>query len=334
MRDLFYFCGQSNMLGASVFPAVGVPKVKEAEEYKYAPIYRDGKPHGEFLPVSYDAGEFLYIDNAAAYAKTDAAGRSLLTEYQKNCYTTTALCTTPRGGAFDSIECRTLSESSHLPSVSLLPLLCEEWEALGERVSAANFSKGGAIIEYFTGEAAPLLRAKGEAFLRDAAYRYGEGEIGKKVFLFLQGESDSDRPREDYTRHLELLYRAVRGMGFDLFGVIRVGYWYQKSTAEIMRAQEEFCNAHEHAAILTRAMSFMTDTRNDADPTGWYTKMPPEEYRHCRDSFAGFGNQHINAAGFRIVARKTAKNLYRMLREGKPPILEEELVPFGDAAGV
>ncbi len=94
------------MPGASVFPAVGVPKVKEAEEYKYAPIYRDGKPHGEFLPVSYDAGEFLYIDNAAAYARTDAAGKSLLTEYQKNCYSTTALCTTPPSGAFDSIECR------------------------------------------------------------------------------------------------------------------------------------------------------------------------------------------------------------------------------------
>lgn len=63
-------------------------------------------------------------------------------------------------------------------------------------------------------------------------------------------------------------------------------------------------------------------------------RMPPEEYRHCRDNFAGFENQHINAAGFRIVARGTAKKLYRILREEKPPILEEELVPFGDAAGV
>lgn len=327
MTDLLYFCGQSNMVGAAALPAVGEPDVKHCEEYKYSLIARGGS-HGIFVPVTFDCGEFLFKDPGKAYESTDESGRSLLTNYRDNCYSTSAISNAKADGTKDTFQFTGISESNHVPSPSLAPYFCAEWEKLGCRASIANFSKGSTKIDYFTTEAAEVMKDKGKAFLREACERYGRENIGSRVFVWLQGESDQGDSTEEYKRKMKTLHQIVTGIGFDIFTVIRVGYWFSKNCSDIMRAQEDFCRENKNCYILTRTMSFMTDVCNDSDVSGWYTKMPADKYRHCRDSLDGYRNSHINARGFKIIAKRMAKNLYRILREGKKPVLEHDIVIF------
>lgn len=172
------------------------------------------------------------------------------------------------------------------------------------------------------------MQKKGKSFLKEAYERYGKDKIASRVFVWLQGESNHGDSTEKYKAKMEKLHAKVTDMGFDVFTVIRVGYWFRKECSDIMRAQEEFCRENENCHILTRSMSFMTDVCNDSDTSGWYTHTPSDEYRHCRDSLNGYNNSHINAAGFRIVAKKAAGNLRRIIREGKEPLLEEDIVVY------
>ena len=58
----------------------------------------------------------------------------------------------------------------------------------------------------------------------------------------------------------------------------------------------------------------------------WFVTAPDDEYKHCRDSFCGYPNHHINEKGFSVIASHAVKNLYRVLIEKKSPILEDENV--------
>jgi hypothetical protein len=89
-----------------------------------------------------------------------------------------------------------------------------------------------------------------------------------------------------------------------------------------MKAQENFVAKHGDAFMLTRAASYFTFPGQEEE--GWFVTPPSEEYRNCRDSWFGFKNDHINEKGFKVIAEHSVKNLYRVLREGKEPILEEE----------
>jgi len=79
---------------------------------------------------------------------------------------------------------------------------------------------------------------------------------------------------------------------------------------------------HADTYMLTRAASYFAYAGRDEDD--WFISSPEEEYKFCRDSFYGYENQHINEKGFSVIAKHAVKNLYRILIDGKEPLLEAE----------
>jgi uncharacterized protein YraI len=123
---------------------------------------------------------------------------------------------------------------------------------------------------------------------------------------------------EDYLRvsgieNAELGYGRITGDSVNL----RTGPSTSHSIAAVTVKNEK-------CYIITRAMSFMPNPGIDTE--GWFAEEPGDEYRDCRDSCLGFGNPHINEKGFALIAKRVADNAVRVLREGKEPLLEREIV--------
>ena len=99
-------------------------------------------------------------------------------------------------------------------------------------------------------------------------------------------------------------------------------YFGHDGIDKVMQAQERFVAQNDDAYMLTRAASYFTYFgQNESE---WFVNSPLDEYRDCRDSFYGYNNQHINEKGFALLAKRAAKNAYRILIEHKPPKLEQE----------
>ena len=83
-RDLFVFAGQSNMMGAAVFPPRQEICLKDSYEYKHK-VRRLGAERGEFVKSGYPCGEFSYTDEAMTLAylpeNVDENGNSRLANY-------------------------------------------------------------------------------------------------------------------------------------------------------------------------------------------------------------------------------------------------------------
>ena len=62
-RELFVFAGQSNMMGAAVYPPQMPINMDKSYEYKHKPK-RLGAPRGKFVSTVYPVGEFSYKDMA------------------------------------------------------------------------------------------------------------------------------------------------------------------------------------------------------------------------------------------------------------------------------
>jgi hypothetical protein len=73
-----------------------------------------------------------------------------------------------------------------------------------------------------------------------------------------------------------------------------------------MKAQEEFCKDTPDAFMMTRAYSLMPYVGQEQSE--WFNEIPTEEYQYCRDSFYGFGNQHVNEKGHLLLAKRLAEN--------------------------
>ncbi|MBQ4327599.1 MAG: hypothetical protein IJC32_04205 [Clostridia bacterium] len=337
-RDLFVFCGQSNMMGACDFPPKHPLNIKNSLEFKYKKEYL-GRGRAFFQPVSHDVGEFLYCDPQKAYPEGEE--NSSLTEYRPNTYFVSSMAGLEKPFA-------TYSEADHVCGSSLLPYFCEEYEKYGEAPLTAHIAKGAVRIEhYFNAEMAGeynrlkapehsemvvsdmeiganrVFTKKSLAFFREAEAQYGK--IGKKVFLWLQGESNGDDKEEEYRLKLEILLRYIKKIGYDSFFCIRVGYWGDPNIINVIRAQEAFCRDHEECHMVSRAVSFMPNPASNL-PSDWFIKKPPEQYQGCRDTYYGTQNSHINEKGFMLLGRQVAQNAYRILKENKPPILSPELL--------
>ena len=57
-----------------------------------------------------------------------------------------------------------------------------------------------------------------------------------------------------------------------------------------------------------------------------FTVYPPAGEAPRGDSFFGFPNQHVNAKGHALIAKRLAQNAERVLNENLPPEIEEENV--------
>lgn len=363
-RPLFVFAGQSNMMGAAVYPATDVFEHKNSFEYKQKPRFA-GCQTGEFTRKSHPCGEFIYTNEAMplAYSKKmmDAHGNSYLNKYSENTYFCPAMANLKSDAEKTTQPFDDFSESDFQHGASLAPLLVREWERLGQSCAYTHITKGGvSISHFFSNEMAaqyenriteynaehnttlspntrhtPLCNGAALAFdskvcdfFTDAKLKFPDEDTSLRALIWCQGENDAlyGDEYQNYKYKLEVLWEHSKKLGFTHFFFVRIGFWEELDTREIMRAQEDFCAGRKDAYMLTRAMSFMP--YNGMDESKFYALAPEDEYRNCRDSYHGFDNLHINQRGFQTVANHAIKTLKAVLLDNTEPTVEEEIVKF------
>ena len=355
-RDLFVFAGQSNMMGASVYPPKKTLSIRDSYEYKHKPK-RLGEAEGRFTLVSYPVGEFSYADLDLAYRAemTNARGESFLHDYAKNTFFCPAMSNMKSDTEKSLYTFPSFSEATAQNGVTLAPFLAEKWEELGNRCAFAHIAKGGVSIDYFMTDdmiaeyalrldrynqkygtsydatvpedhrksgAPEYFLEKCKDFFADAEKHFEGDDLSNRCFFWLQGESDTKRSATEYEIKLSILWEQLKAIGFTHFFCIRVDYFNTDNIYRVMQAQENFVSHHEDAYMLTRIASYFTHSEQNEDE--WFLSPPTDECRNCRDSFYGYPNQHINEKGFLTIAERAVKNLEHVLIHGNSPILEEE----------
>ena len=346
------------MMGASVFPPQKPLHIKNCYEYKHK-ARRLGAPTGEFVSASYPVGEFSYIDMQKAYAENqvNAQGESTLDNYIQNTYFCPSMSNLSSETDKSVLPFFTFSEATARHGATLAPFLAEEWEKLGECCAYAHMAKGGVAIAHFMDEdmekeytkritaynqahgtsfntelsrrnttdgAASYFFEKCRHFFLDAEKRFTGDTLENKCLFWLQGESDAHDAPIVYQTKLDILWEKAKTLGFTHFFCLRIDYFGAPAIDNIMRAQEDFVAKHDDAYMLTRTASYFPYAGQDDNER--FALPPLEIHQNCRDSFYGYNNQHINEKGFALLAQCAVKNLYRVLVENLPPILEEERV--------
>lgn len=355
-RELLVFAGQSNMMGASVYPPKLPIDCRDSYEYKHKNKRLCGK--GDFLPAAHPAGEFSYVDLSLAYSAESmtADGKSTVNDYAKNTYFCPAMCNLKCEETKEIYPFAAFSEANMQAGASLAPLLAKEWEARGGDCAYAHIAKGGvSILHYFTDAmgkeyrermeeynrahgtsfdadlhletqqrgAAEYFAQKSRDFFSDAEAHFATEDTSDRILVWIQGESDAERDEAEYLLMLEILWEKAKSIGFTRFFMLRIDFWGSPVIRGVMRAQETFCRLHDDCFMMTRFLSFIIYPKGY--PTELYTRLP-DEYRDCRDSFYGFSNPHINERGFAVAAKRVADNMVRVLRDGAEPMLEEDIV--------
>lgn len=336
------------MMGAATRPPTVKINCPHALEYKHKPVIL-GQPFGKLVPVSYNCGEFIYKNPASAYKSVDHNGNSLL-------------CADAENTRFvPPLSNRNNNEGNVQNSPCFPVYFANEWEKLGGSMLFAHMAQGGVRLHYYFNQtmlqefhekslAAGITRhlqlssvkqydgegnfkafaEKCAGFFKTAEKHFGSQALGEKVFVWNQGESDSDNSTAEYKLKLQILWNALKKLGFTKFFMLRVGFfgdWSEKTAPNVMRAQEQFCLEQNNAFMLTRDFSFMPDTwMNDEILNECYISRPPEQYFNCRDTYFGYNNMHLNENAFTLAAKTAAKNAYRVLVEKKQPYLPVELV--------
>lgn len=352
-RDLFVFAGQSNMMGASVYPPKMQMSIAKSYEYKHK-AKRLGSSRGDFVLGGYPVGEFSYKNMEKAYATNmiNENNKSLMTNYRDNTYFCPGMSSLKDGVETDF---GWFSEATASNGASLAPMLVWEWENAGYASSYAHIAKGGVSIAHFVTDdmvheyrlrikeynhsngtnylediptwkrmpgAAEYFLEKCRDFFVDSKNVFTEDDMSERCLFWLQGESDADLDVIEYELLLEVLWDALKKIGFTRFFCFRVGFFGKDSVVNVMKAQECFVQKHQDAYMITRVGSYFPYVgQNEAE---WFIEPPGLEYRNCRDSFYGFSNQHINEKGFALMAKSSVENLRRVLIEGVEPILEIE----------
>ncbi len=355
-RDLFVFAGQSNMMGASVYPPNHTLSAEHSYEYKHKPR-RLGMPTGEFVPAGYPVGEFSYKNMDLAYTPdlVNERGESRLSNYVENTYFCPSMSNLKSKADKEVFPFATFSEADAPIGATIAPFVANEWEKEGYACAYAHIAKGGVSIDYyFTDDmvreykerikawnqthgtslnpdisdnqrmdgAADYFFEKCAHFFSDAETAFAEDNLASRCFFWLQGESDAKLSANEYKIKLEILWETLKRIGFTHFFCLRVDFFGETNIDQIMLAQEHFVNTHKDAYMLTRAASyFLYAGRDEKD---WFIIQPGEEYQFCRDSFFGYPNQHINEKGFLLLAQRATKNIIRILIRGEAPVLEEE----------
>ena len=140
-RDIFVFSGQSNMMGAASLPPKHKLCIKNSLEFKYKNIYLN-RGDALFQKVSYDCGEFLYLEPENAYPNNEE--KSPLANYAQNACFIPSMAS--EGKAFN-----TFSECNYTQGACMIPYFCENYENLGESPIVTHIAKGSVqITHYFT----------------------------------------------------------------------------------------------------------------------------------------------------------------------------------------
>ena len=355
-RDLFVFAGQSNMMGAAVFSPRQKLSIKSSYEYKHK-SRRLGARVGDFVAADYPVGEFSYIDIQKAYAAgiVNEKGESTLEDYVHNTYfcpSMSNLCSKTDKSVYPFSS---FSEATARNGVTLAPFLAQEWEQKGQSCAYAHIAKGGVSMAHYMNEemaeeytrriteynqvhgtdyntelssrnttsgAADYFFKKCKDFFQDAKQKFSNDTLPTKCLFWLQGESDARSSSIEYEIKLDIFWEKLKTLGFTHFFCIRVDYFGLEGIDNIMRAQENFVSKHADAYMLTRVASYFTYIGQNNEER--FVVPPLEIHKNCRDSFYGYNNNHINEKGFSVIATSAINNLYRILIEGKEPLLEKE----------
>jgi hypothetical protein len=322
--DLFIFAGQSNMMGASAIPPEHDDTCNSAFEYHFN-LKRRGNATGSFVRAKHPAGEWSYIDIKKAYTpgNVDSQGRSMTADYLSNTFFVPAMASRCKDGEEKSFA--SFSESTAQTGQSLPPFFAKEYAGLGHRCVYAHMAKGCASIDYYLDVSVKaFFEEKYNSMVADFPILMQDCIISSRNFVWCQGESDNGMTKERYEEKLGILWAWLQSLGFENFFIIRVGYWGTATIAIIMAAQEEFCKKNAHCYIVTRAESFMPYP--GMDTSSFFITEPEKAFHNCRDSYLGYDNNHINSKGNKLIAKRTAENISRILHEGLNPVLEEENV--------
>lgn len=355
-RDLFVFAGQSNMMGAAVYPPKKPLTITLSYEYKHKPR-RLGGATGSFVPAAYPAGEFSYINLTRAYdsAMVNKNGESLLGDYAENTYFCPAMSNLYSDTDKTVHPFSVFSEATAPYGATLAPFIAQGWEQKGYACAYAHIAKGSVALAHYLNDemvktyaqrieaynktnatdyhtiisaknrtpgAADYFLEKCKDFFSDAEISFPDNLSENRCFFWLQGESDAGLSAVEYQIRLEILWEKLQEIGFTHFFCIRVDFFGNSSIDRIMQGQESFVASHSNAYMLTRVASYFPYAgRNEQD---WFLAPPTEECLNCRDSFYGFENQHINEKGFSVIASRAVENLDRVLNQALPPILEDE----------
>ena len=338
-RPLFVFAGQSNMMGAAVYPASEQIYYKDSYEYLHKPR-RLGADTGTFKKYGFPSGEFSYRDLQAAYGEvTLAAGekQSELADYSANTLFVSSLCNLKDDEQKLMESFSKYSEKTMNQGVCLPPFWVQELEKEGYSCAYAHIAKGAVSIMHFLGEDVSPVKAdemareasayfaeKVKAFFEDCEKQFVGDDMSVKALVWLQGESDAAYGYQYYKTALSVLWDKARALGFTHFFCIRVDYFGNPGILDVMKAQEDFCAETPDAYMLTRACSFMPYAGHD--DKDWFVGEIPPEYHDCRDSFYGFPNQHINEKGFCLIAKRSVANFIKLMAKGQIPELEPELI--------
>ena len=324
-RPLLVFAGQSNMMGASVYPASEQIYFKNSFEYMHK-AKRFGEAMGSFKSYGFPCGEFSYKDLFEAYGDGCATcAKSSLSNYGKNTFFCPSMCNLKNDEDKSEYPFAHFSEATAPMGVSLAPYMVQGLEEAGYGCAYAHIAKGAVPIEhYLSGGAADYFDQKVSDFFADCEKKFPDDDTSERVLLWLQGEGNAGGGCDRYKNSLQMLWSRTKNLGFTKFCIIRVGFWGNENITEVMRAQEEFCKETEGAYMLTRVCSYFEFKGQDVD--SWFKTSMPSEFSLCRDSFYGFNNQHVNEKGFKVITKYALPNLIRILYEDKEPILEKELI--------
>ena len=348
-RQLFVFAGQSNMMGACVYPPRRPVEIHDSVEYVHKGV-RMGEKAGTFRPAGFPCGEFVYCDLKAAYPQgMDVNTQSAMADYRANTYFVASMCNLKDEAARTTDLFAVYSEQDFMPGPAIAPYLAEEWEKRGHACAYAHIAKGAvSILHYFDDEmvetynrrvreaglpyavrsvddmsrgASAYFAQKSADFFRDSEHAFPMEDTSQRCLFWLQGEGDASMSAEEYRLLMEVLWDRAKQIGFTHFFCVRVGYFGSNGIVRVMQAQEDFCARTKDAYMLTRCGSFFPFVGQEES---WFMHPPKEEYRLCRDSWYGFENQHINEKGFQLIAKRGAENLERVLTDGLQPVLEGE----------
>lgn len=356
-RELFVFAGQSNMMGAGVFPPKTVINVSNSFEYLHKGV-RMGEPKGRFRTAGFPCGEYTYSDLKKAYPHDMFFDiKSELQDHTNNAYFDVSMSNLKNEDEKTVIPFPEFSENNFVPAPAIPPYAAQMWEEMGHLMAYAHIAKGGvSILHYFSDDmlaqyhsliekkcnelnvegpeplvltdmcrgASNYFRQKTTCFFKDSENRFKNEDLSSRCLVWLQGESDANLTTLQYKTLLEVFWSTYKKLGFTHFMCIRVGYFGSDGITSVMKAQEEFCEENSDAYMMTRAYSLMPYAGQSQKD--WYVKLPDEEYQYCRDSFFGFDNQHINEKGHIVLAKRFVENLNRILYLHKQPVLENELV--------
>ena len=151
-RELFVFAGQSNMMGACVYPAKEQIVFDRSYEYLHKPK-RAGNTTGAFKKEGFPCGEFSYIDFDFAYSEGRVVdGKSTVEDYAKTCHFAPSMCNLQSKDNNTVYEFKFFSEYNSPFATSLAPFVVKGWENLNRQCLYTNISKGGVSITHFFNE--------------------------------------------------------------------------------------------------------------------------------------------------------------------------------------